>query len=978
MKNNNNLTNNNVNFDYKCYNIKYLLDDIYKLFKSIGIFDEFTFYLDNLSTINYIFSNDTNKIMFFCSCVNDIRKFIPIQIKLKELIHKNNQKFKYISMVSNYYSSLQLNNETNTNRQYDSLSFLYKFNNIDKQIVVTIYFFNSITFFNEQKFNNLICEDFFYNTRKLFISSVYYCVNDGNIYLIYNGGCKHEINGVNKIINISIHHKSENDTNNNINNDNNNNNDNVIDYDLNTFCIFDFDEEIDNYNEIYDINEDILFSNPDIFFDIFSYYLMTRDYKFKNNLSNIIWLYSNNKNIKKKFKKQFDYTDVNFNIKLYILVNLIKNFSLNQICLDIIKEFPQINKILFGLNNELNFFDIDIYSSFEIYVITILFNRHKVFKTKTYLNYIKKNCSGFNSSDGSNSSDFNLNFNSVFENKLEILRNIKKNIFSINYLNIPSKYYHFNKINCLCEILYVLLYSTKELNSNIEILKLSYIFKKFYFININDLNYVFDIYNQVIKNIGLDNKYFISTDNYFYTIYTNKKLLIEMEGNILSDLTKVNKNYLCSFDTIDIYDIQDSIYFVWELLYLNKLDLTDKIFLKLNVDEYHTSILANIRSNKLLYNHTDNDFNNLNTVLNNGDLINQLDLNEITKKYKKKYKINNCCVEEIIDLNNIYLNNNDYGDNSDIENNMMKMFNMFVEDFNSESNSNSNFLASNYYDDKDDDENNENIRDYFVDYDKDLNKTKTKNIFNKFTNSIDDIIGKINYFCREELSDTSDDYENTNISDTSDTSDTPNTQDTSDLGDLGELYDFDQNMSVFAENKIFNSKKELKYLKYKNKYVRLKNIYQIIQNDYFNINIFIDQLNLGLSNNQIFDSILDYYGYVKLTNCDDNEQNIFKDTWDKDNIGSCVINLNDINPNPITSTDTNSTDTNSIDTNSNNYKNINEGINSEIKKEIQTIINYLVENIFCGINNNINNNKICVQILNEIIDKVEFNYTSLI
>src|SRR5690606_8099577 len=102
------------------------------------------------------------------------------------------------------------------------------------------------------------------------------------------------------------------------------------------------------------------------------------------NLNNIIWMYSNNKNIKKKFKKQFDYTDINFNIKLYILVNLIKNFSLDQICLDIIKEYPIINKILFGLNDELNFFNIDVYGSFEIYVISILFNKHKVFKTKNY------------------------------------------------------------------------------------------------------------------------------------------------------------------------------------------------------------------------------------------------------------------------------------------------------------------------------------------------------------------------------------------------------------------------------------------------------------------------------------------------------------------------------------------------------------------------------------------------------------------
>lgn len=236
-ENNNNLINN------KCDNIKYLVDDIYQLFKSTEIFEEYTLYLDNLSTINYLFSNDTNKILFFGSCTNDIIKFISVKIRLKELMKKNNQKFKYISMVSNYYSSQQSNIETNINRKYDSLSFIYKFDNIDKQIIVTIYFFNSKLFFNEQKFNNLICDDFFYNTKILFISSIYYCLNDGIIYLIHNDGSKHEINEVNKIINISTcsHDESPNNTNNT--NNNNIDMDNDLN-DLNTFPIFDLIQTI--------------------------------------------------------------------------------------------------------------------------------------------------------------------------------------------------------------------------------------------------------------------------------------------------------------------------------------------------------------------------------------------------------------------------------------------------------------------------------------------------------------------------------------------------------------------------------------------------------------------------------------------------------------------------------------------------------------------------------------------------------------
>lgn len=871
----NNNANNCINLEYKCDNIKFILGYIYELFKSIGIFDEFTFYLDNLSTINYLFSNDTNKIMLFCSSDSNINKFVFIQTKLKEIIKNNNDgRLKFVSMLSNYYSSLQSNIETNLNRQYDSLSFLYKFKDFDKQINITIYFFNSKLFFNEQRFNKLICEDFFYNVKTLFISSIYYCINDEIIYLIKDDGSTNKINDINKIINISIPIESQ----------------NII---------------IDNDNINFDDN--MLFYDTYIFFDIFSYYLMTRDSKLKSNLINIIHIYSNNKNIKKKIKKQFDYNDNNYTTKLYILVNFIKNFSLEQICLDIIKEFPIINKILFGLSEELIFFDINIFKSFEIYVIAILFNKYKVFKTKNYINYINKNCSC--------SDDFN--FSAIFDNKLELLRNIKKNLFSINYFNIPSKYYHFNKINYLCEILYVLLYSTKELNSNIEILKLSYIFKKFYFLKIDDFNYIFDIYNQILKNIGIDEKYFISNDNYFYTMYSNKTLLIKMEKKLLSELTIINKNYIHSFDSIDIFDIQDSIYLVWELLFLNKLDLTDVIVLKINLDDYHNSILANIRSNKLLLNNI-NDSDNLSLVTENNE-------------YSKKYRINKN-VDEIIDLNNIDCNN----DNFDIENNIDKIFNMFIEDCDIQYNSN-NVLNDDYnYEDINLDEDintNENIdldedediniNDYLVDSEHITNKKKSNNIFNKFTNSIDDIINKINYFCAEELSDTSDCSESSNII------------------DLNDLNDLEQNNIMITENFINSEKKELKYQKYKNKYLRLKNIYQIISNEYFNINMFINQSNLGLSNDEIYNSILDYYN----TSNGIQDDNINENNDDINNNNLCVINLNDIK-----------------------YEYVQTN-NDETKKIIQAILYDLVENI-ANTKVNFDKNEICVQVLNQIIDKI--------
>jgi len=322
--NNSNITPNKDNFfnneECKCNNTKYdkinyLLADIYELFESIDLFNEYTFYLDNLSTINYIFGNNTNKIMLFCTCKNSIQKIINTQTMLKKLIQQNNTgKYKYTSMVSNYYSSQNSNFETNTNRNFDSFSFLYKFDANDKQINITIYFFNLKLFFNEQRFNNLICEDFFYNTKQLFISSVYYCINDRFFYLINNDGIK-KINDVNKIINISIQNGiSDNGISDNGISDNGIIDNEIVDDGIIDNGIIDnqtVDNEISDNNKIseieqlVDINEHLLLSNPDIFFDIFSYYLMTRDSKLNVILSNIVSIYSNNKQIKKKFKKQF-------------------------------------------------------------------------------------------------------------------------------------------------------------------------------------------------------------------------------------------------------------------------------------------------------------------------------------------------------------------------------------------------------------------------------------------------------------------------------------------------------------------------------------------------------------------------------------------------------------------------------------------------------------------------------------------------
>ena len=836
-------------YENKCEYMKYLLDILNELFISNELFNEFTIYLDNLSTINYIFNNNTNKIIFFCINHNDsIKNFLYTLNKLKQSINdKLINELQFISMVSNHNVYSQSNTNVNSYRQHDNMKFMCKHIESSKLILVELYFMNHESFFNEFLFNNLIEFGFFHNLKMLLIESTYYCMNDKLFYSISKGGVKNKINDIIEIINVDI----PNIPNKSIVNDN-----------MNELKLID---DIDEHISV-NIDVELLTDNPYIFFDIFIHYLMTRNHKLKLNLEHIFNLYSNDKNVKKKIKRTFNFDSSNYTEKIYILINLIKNFLLDEIFLNIVKEFPIINKMLFGLSEELFFFQIDIYESFENYVITILFNKYDFFKKKVYLNYINKNCYLCEENK--------FGFDYGFDNKLELLRNIKNNIYAFNSRNISLKYHHFYKINSLCEILYVLLYATKKLNSNIEVLKLVYIFKKYYYMELNDINYIFNIYNKIIKNIGLDESYFICEDNYFYDLYRNKSLLIKLESILLINLTEINKSFVTSTDVINIYDIQDSIYIVWELLYLNKLDFNDEISLKNNLDDYLNSVLANVRSYKLLKvcnifydNQCDEDDSNYSYSINKKFVKNE------DENYEDENYDNHDNYEKYEDEDENYKKYEDEDDEDDEDDNIFGIFfkkslkntNNYMNLNNIYENDEDDEISKYENDDEDDkdvdekdnhiDEHDNNNHKILKDNNEiqDVNNFNDNNtcsnsneIFHKFTNSIDNIICKINDLLKDEMSETSDDDDDVSI-------------DLNNLHKYGELNDMDSDNDNFTNNFINTHKNELKYHKYKNKYMKLKKIYQIVQNEYFDINMFINQFNMGLSSSEIFNSILSFY-----------------------------------------------------------------------------------------------------------------------
>lgn len=957
--------------NYKTNNI---MENLHLMFKSIGIFDDLNIYVDNLTSINYVFNNQINSIKLYCikkfsidksnsnlltlkkstslktnicdfslnskpepklesklepepkleeelklfeleldieqeiesdyeseisHTINTIN-FLYIQNKIKQLgINNANCKIKFISSVSN---NIPLDNDNLKNkkyRQWDKLKFRYDHDDLINPIIVEMYFFNTNIFDNpNDDFTNLICEDFFYTLENKTISSLYYCVEDKKFYSIKANEEIKNIDCVRKII---------------------------------------ADE---------DFNVQMIISNLEVFFDVFSYYLITRNEIFKSIIILFIEEYQKNKILKKKIKSVFNWKKEEYIENLYKLVNVVKKYSLEQICLNIIKELPIINKLLFGLSHELDFYGLDIYTTFDTYIIIVLFVKNKIFSRYDYLEYVKKASSNI---DG---------FDFVFDNKLDIVKKFKSNPFVIPDISVQIKYPYYYKINQLCEILYVLLYCGVELSSNTESLKLSFVFKKFYYLNYVDFKFIIGIHNDILLSMKNKNdlveQLIIRDDNYFWTMYDNHFALIDLENTFLSELTEINKKFACSVDIINIYDYQNSMYLLIELIYLNKLNLDDKKFLKLNADEYLQSIIANIRSNKLLNNDNfDNDMND-----SEDDYINSTD--DIMKKYIYKYTNSNDT-----DYSNSF-RDLDKISGSDMKNYLDKFMKIFMSGELSddiESNNIDNIDNIDDVDNVDEDENfedtndilmsmnildngengmdDENIEDYFINSNNKSSKSKknkkskrnSNNIFLKITDNVDDLIHKM--------------FDN-EISDTSDT---------------------------YQSNLFTNDVKFLKYQKYKNKYVKLKNIYQIIQTEYFDINIFITGIKSNIPVNKIFDTILDFYGFGELQNdnepneiIDLNKMNKPNDIIDLNNFGldknidyiaisKDIIDLNNIIPVP------DNLNQNEI------FREYSHNVNTNVNEVIDEILNTIDYD-----SNTTNYNEIklaCEQIIEELIVKIE-------
>ena len=636
-------------------NLTIIIDKIKKYFSNNETLSNAKLYLDNITTLNYIFNNIVNDIVFYC--VLDMQNFISIMSWIKNISKFNdelndNTKITINVILSNFYNT-QKNNVDNilikkTDSDFIDLNnidignFAFDFNNenneqekdyieknnvintnininrkpdkielryfVDKKCIpITIYLFNDEKFGSKFKFNDnpiyLPNDDY---EIKNDLKYIYLLTNDNIIYSISNGKIiySEEISSLNLF--------------------------NKIDY-----CI--------NY----------IFIEPYIIFEIIYYYLITRNDIFIDIIKIIINKYEEDKLFKKKIKNKFNLDDINYTEKLIDFFNGIWKGSLEIYFFNLLEKFTILNKIFYGIN-ELNCYSIEL-NSIDTYLKIIIFNKYEILN-KYFTTYAKKN--------------YNSQFNELnlllSDDKIEIYRKFKNiKIDNVNLINF--KFVNSSNICNFYKIISVLFYAQKNIDWNIEPLKFAYIYKRFNYLNPEELENIFNFYNKVI--ITINPEFIITKNNYIYEMFANKNLLKYELGKGI-EIYNVKKKFQNMEDYIDIIDYQDGIGIMFELVYLNQLNLNDYDLLELTCDEYLESVLSNLRSNKMLSNQNNsvdifesNYFNQLNlskifdfeSNLNNDYCFekNSYKNNYISVEQLDDYVINKYDNDDIINLANI-------------------------------------------------------------------------------------------------------------------------------------------------------------------------------------------------------------------------------------------------------------------------------------------------------------------------------------
>lgn len=189
--------------------------------------------------------------------------------------------------------------------------------------------------------------------------------------------------------------------------------------------------------------------------------------------------------------------------------------------------------------------------------------------------------------------------------------------------------------------IYNILFYVPDNNYNIESIKLSYIYKKYFYISSDDFKDIFKLFNLILKTCEIT--WEINENNYFYKLL-NTKYISDFQYNKYINISQIKNNYNNNFDDISVKDYQNSFIILYDLLFINnnELDNTDELDIIMN------DLLNNILDSLKYKN--DNIVDVLNTVCYDDDLSSYLYIDDTNNNPKQDYmKYKN--IEEILKQN---------------------------------------------------------------------------------------------------------------------------------------------------------------------------------------------------------------------------------------------------------------------------------------------------------------------------------------
>jgi hypothetical protein len=389
------------------------------------------------------------------------------------------------------------------------------------------------------------------------------------------------------------------------------------------------EETIENIYYNIASNKIIFFTNDLKELDNFEEYIANIVINEKELLNSIIYyLISEEDNLKKNIIiltelnefKEYNIDDEKFKITYFNFLKLISKNNLFEKYINLIKEIVVFNKIFYGIN-DFNYFgyeELDL----NTYLKLILINKNN-FITNDYKKYLK---------NISENDDFN-DFNMISENKIIIYRKLKKYI-SLQVISKQINDSSFSNLNIFNKMMSILFFVPKD-QTNIETLKLAYIYKNFNLKNIEEIKKNFDLFNKIIKQNDFINT--INNDDYIFDMLLNNHIKnYEYKSYLL--IPEINKKYQNNEDSIDIEDFQDAFIFMYEFVYLNKFDLNSYEQTKEICDDLIVSVLSAFRANKLI---TQIDLSEFNNESSNNRLDLEYNFFEITNSKDNEYNENN-------------------------------------------------------------------------------------------------------------------------------------------------------------------------------------------------------------------------------------------------------------------------------------------------------------------------------------------------